>query len=459
MIPFCSSRFPLLVVALLWGGGVLACSLPSPAQAEQRFPPPEFTDHQLPETELPSPTQKITVSEWWTFVLVAVALIASTLLSIRFRFRPGLFLLAAISMILFGFWMKGCPCAVGSTQNVALALFDGSYLVPMAILLLFIVPLAVTLFFGRTFCASVCPLGAIQEMVAVKPIQVPRWVDHSLGMLRYVYLGLAILLVATGTTFLICKYDPFIGFYRFSGNVPVIIFGVVLLGVGVFVGRPYCRYLCPYGALLGLCGKFAHKHVTVTPGECVKCRLCEEICPYGAIEKPTIDPTPEERRTGPRRLGIVLLLSPGIVIGFLLLGWLLAPALAQFHPDVRLAEKLYLHEQGLLEQGGLDDQIKAYQQTGLSTEKQYETAKIVQNRFVIGTIFFGGWVGLVFALKAIQVTLRRRRTEYRVDPARCLSCGRCFWYCPNQKAERALLKIEQPKHEPRENMQESPSSP
>ena len=52
----------------------------------------------------------------------------------------------------------------------------------------------VALFFGRAFCGGVCPLGAIQELVVLKPVQVPRRLDNALGLLKYVYLGLAILL-------------------------------------------------------------------------------------------------------------------------------------------------------------------------------------------------------------------------------------------------------------------------
>ena len=47
-----------------------------------------------------------------------------------------------------------------------------------AVIAIFALPLVFTLFFGRSFCASVCPLGAVQELVAVRPVQVPA-VDRS----------------------------------------------------------------------------------------------------------------------------------------------------------------------------------------------------------------------------------------------------------------------------------------
>jgi FSR family fosmidomycin resistance protein-like MFS transporter len=57
------------------------------------------------------------------------------------------------------------------------------------VLVFFLAPIVVALFFGRTFCAAVCPQGAIQDLVLVKPLKVPLWLEHGLGVIPFLFLG------------------------------------------------------------------------------------------------------------------------------------------------------------------------------------------------------------------------------------------------------------------------------
>jgi len=102
------------------------------------------------------------------------ALSLSAWLVLKRRSRPGLFALTIFSVIYFGFWRKGCVCAVGSVQNMVAAVVDPAYEVPLVVLVFFLLPLIFALLFGRVFCAAVCPLGAVQELVAIRPVWSPR---------------------------------------------------------------------------------------------------------------------------------------------------------------------------------------------------------------------------------------------------------------------------------------------
>ncbi len=408
------------------------------AVAIERFPPPDFTDHELPPTVVPSPA-----GAWLEYVALGglvVALCLAAYLALRSRSRRGLLALCVVALAVFGFWRGGCICSIGAIQNVALAGADASYLVPLVVVGFFVLPLVFALFFGRVFCAAVCPLGAVQELVALRPVQVPRWVDAALGTLAYVYLGLAVLLAATGTAFVICRYDPFVAFFRLSGSINMLVVGASFVAIGVFVGRPYCRYLCPYGVLLRWCSRLSRWHVHIPPEQCIQCRLCEEACPYGAIREPTVAQPAEERRRGRRRLAMLLALAPVLIVAGLWLGRGLDAPLARLHFTVRLAERLHREEAGEVE--GTVDMTDAFRNTGRPPGELYAEARQILTQMRFGGGLFGGWVGLVIGGQLIAHSVRRRRTEYQPDRGACVACGRCFWYCPSGR-ETELLEVSQ----------------
>jgi polyferredoxin len=235
--------------------------------------------------------QKPLPRAYWLQVLDVTALAAglgvSVWLVLKRRSRRWLSWLTIASLAYFGFYREGCVCPIGSIQNVAVALTDPRYSIPILVVATFFLPLVVALFFGRAFCGGVCALGAIQDLVLLKPVEVPRRLDRALGYLKYVYLGLAIwfaLKPPPARDFLICRFDPFVGFFRMTGAPHMLYIGGAFLVAGMFIGRPYCRYLCPYGGLLNWCTRLARRGVTITPNTELDCGLCTHACPYGAIE-------------------------------------------------------------------------------------------------------------------------------------------------------------------------------
>jgi polyferredoxin len=157
-------------------------------------------------------------------------------------------------------------------------------------------------------------------------VKVPRRLDGALGWIKYVYLAAAVLFagwglhvqvgawtVESGRRFIICEWDPFIPLFRLAGPFHMLAIGAAFIVAGMFVGRPYCRWLCPYGGIMAILSRVAWKNVRITPDHELDCGLCAEACPYGAIRDLRADratclacarcyescPREQERRHGP----------------------------------------------------------------------------------------------------------------------------------------------------------------
>jgi polyferredoxin len=241
--------------------------------------------YQTPEVQ--RPLSRSVVRQIVDVGLFAAALAIAAWLAIGRRHRGALVALTVACVAYFGFYREGCICPIGSIQNVTVAIVDPSYAVPFFVIAIFVLPLIAALFFGRVFCAGVCPLGAIQELVVLKPIEVPARLDRTLAWGRWVYLAVAIVfavLPAAHRDFVICRFDPFVGLFRFAGSAWLLAVGAAFLIAGIFIGRPYCRWLCPYGALLSVFSRYAWRSFSITPDRELDCGLCTGACPYGAIE-------------------------------------------------------------------------------------------------------------------------------------------------------------------------------
>jgi ferredoxin len=528
-------RAPFLLLA----AAVLA--LGATARADLRFPPPELPPwYKVPEIKNPAPRAEILA--WVDLAVLAASLGAATFFALRLRSRLAMIFLVIFALGYFGFYRGGCVCPVGSIQDVSAGLFAGEA-VPWVVLGFFLLPLLAALFVGRTFCAGACPLGAAQDLVLLWPMKVPLWLEHVLGLSPWVYLGAAATLAATGAGFLICRYDPFVDFYRLTGPVNMLIAGALVLVVAVFVGRPYCRFVCPYGAILRPLAALSWRHATITPAECVNCRLCEDACPYNAIQGPTPKESALPATRGKGLLAAALALAPILVVGGGLASGALGRSLARLDFTVRMerearvaeylrgAEKLTresplaaggrefafaeaggaaivrafdangtqgpkdandpanalwqspaLAPAGILssqtsyrglalsEDGGTlwavlrDRQVlpdtsedvydlvfldarsgalqrreqyrldvnllEAYRNTGQTTAELAAAAHAAGGRFTWAARGLGAFLGLVVGLKLVHLSVRRKREFYQIDKARCVSCGRCFRYCP-----------------------------
>lgn len=412
---------------------VCASPLPVLAQGKLAVRAPKFVDtgHVPPLTQTPSP--RALWIEYMDVGVLLVALLLAAWIALKLRSRLWMVVLTLFSIFYFGFWRRGCVCPVGSVQNITSAFFDPTYVLPLTVAAFFALPLIFALFFGRVFCSSVCPLGALQEVVLFRHVPLPRWFNEAFGVVPYVYLGLAVMFAATGGGYVICEYDPFIGFYRMGATFPMISLGVVILVIGMFVGRPYCRFLCPYGVLLRWASHLSRWHVTVTPTECIQCRLCEEYaCPYDQILAPTPEKPPESRGRGVQRLVVLAVLAPLLVIGGGWVGSRLAAPLSSHHKAVALAEDVGADAAGVKGDDAAVLDVTTFKATKRPAEELYSEATAVRGRMSGGGWMLGCFVGAVISGRLIALSVRRRRKDYEPHRGGCVSCTRCFRYCPKE---------------------------
>jgi ferredoxin-type protein NapH len=140
-----------------------------------------------------------------------------------------------------------------------------------------------TLVFGRIFCGSLCPLGALQELASLAPLPKIRYREKKvLYAVRFVVLFIIIaaaLLLSVNVLGYLGVLDLFL--LTFSLGTAVML---TILIISLFFYRPFCRALCPYGAILSL-GALASPFKLRRNPSCIECGKCEFACPVDEAKR------------------------------------------------------------------------------------------------------------------------------------------------------------------------------
>ena len=397
--------------------------------AQNRFPKPDFeSGYQYPDLYYHTPNELL----WEVLdVVMLLALLLTATWAIYKRRKPMIWV-SVVSVLYFGFFREGCVCSVGSIQNVVLALADGTYSMPWNVLLFFLLPVVFALIFGRVFCSGVCPIGALQELVNVRNGKMNKAVEAVLGLLPWLYLILTILFAATRSQFLICRFDPFIGIFRLGGDMGLLVFGIVLLVISVFTGRPFCRFLCPYGALLSLFSAVSVRKIEITQKKCINCELCHNACPVDAIRAPYANNVKEERTEGVKRIIGYMLVLPVLMAAGALLMRASSDSLSTANREVRLHEMVTEYE-AQSDPQTIPLEVEAFYMEGRTMEDLAASADAVRAQFRTISTWCGAFMGLVLSIALIRFSVKRRRETYEIDMSSCVACGKCFDYCPQNK--------------------------
>ena len=167
-------------------------------------------------------------------------------------------------------------------------------------LVIFIAILTVSFVFGKSFCSWICPIGfmseslgdfgeKIQKKIFKKRIQMPKFLDYPLRSLKYLLLAFFVNAIFFSMSTLALKYfldSPYniisdVKMYYFFAEISQfsLIVITVLIVLSVIFRNFWCRYLCPYGALLGIFSLLSPLKIKRNKESCIDCDLCAKACP------------------------------------------------------------------------------------------------------------------------------------------------------------------------------------
>ncbi len=155
--------------------------------------------------------------------------------------------------------------------------------------------LSMAFLFRKAFCSWLCPIGTISEYLwraghklFGRNFHLPRWLDLPLRGLKYFLLGFFVWAISTMSVvgirdFMFSPYGliadvKMLNFFRHIGETGVIVLGVFVLA-SILIPNFWCRFLCPYGALLGLTSWLSPVRIRRNPEPCIDCAKCAKACP------------------------------------------------------------------------------------------------------------------------------------------------------------------------------------
>jgi polyferredoxin len=164
-----------------------------------------------------------------------------------------------------------------------------------AAMVLFVTFVSLSLLLRKSFCGWLCPVGTVSEYLWKlgrdtfrRNFYLPRWLDVGLRSLKYVLLGLFVYAVGgmgaeAIRQFMVSPYGivadvKMLNFFRYLSVTAAVVLGILVVA-SIFVQNFWCRYLCPYGALMGLAALASPLRIRRHAETCIDCAKCAKACP------------------------------------------------------------------------------------------------------------------------------------------------------------------------------------
>ncbi|MHA1254760.1 MAG: 4Fe-4S binding protein, partial [Promethearchaeota archaeon] len=178
-------------------------------------------------------------------------------------------ILYLISLVLGGIILGAIPNAIMPIQQILITFRLGLPIISIIpIIIILILLLLTTLIVGRLFCSTACPVGALQELASklnfksnLKEQKKPKYKleisRRTTNIIRGIFFIAIVLLSLIWGVALLQFINPFLGLNAFRNPeilvllIPIITLSAILIA-SFFIYRPWCRFLCPFGAIAGL---------------------------------------------------------------------------------------------------------------------------------------------------------------------------------------------------------------
>jgi len=219
---------------------------------------------------------------WMAVVVVSAALLRRRKVTprVRLAFLAGGVLLFGF---IFGLLVRGDinPDPVFSLRNLlASIIVQRRIMIPVAAML--VILLAMVWISNKSICGWGCQLGLLQDLLHRAPL--PKW-KPPFWLANGVRIGAFVALIAGLALWgldWIGVVNPF-AIFQFNLTVWIGLFSAVLLAASLFVYRPWCQFLCPFGLLGWIVEQGSLMRPRINPQACKECKLCVRACPTHAM--------------------------------------------------------------------------------------------------------------------------------------------------------------------------------
>lgn len=215
------------------------------------------------------------------FILIAFIAINHTLI----ENGSGIYLLSSASL--------HAICPLGGVVTIYQYFSDGTFIkkIHESSFILMIIGFILAMGFGPLFCGWICPFGTFQEWIGKIGKKlfnkkynnfIPYKYDKYLRFIRYILLATVLYTTAISAKIVFSDVDPYFALFNFwtsEVSIASIVILLIIIISSMFIERPWCKYACPYGAVLGITNLFRIFKIRKNKNTCISCKTCDNVCP------------------------------------------------------------------------------------------------------------------------------------------------------------------------------------